>query len=180
MLTITVPGMEMFDEVTAKFVPIPAVDLELEHSLVSLSKWEQKFRRPFLGPGERTAEETFGYVQAMVLTPEIPPEVFARLSEENFEMINAYVNDPMTATWINDPPGPARSSEIITAELIYYWMTAFQIDLAWERRHLSQLFTLIKVCGAKQAPPKKMGRAEVLARQKALNEQRRAQFATKG
>jgi hypothetical protein len=166
MLTIVVPGIEFYNEKTEEFVGAPAFSLELEHSLVSLSKWESKFEKPFLSSTEKTTEEMLAY---------------NRLSKENIEAINAYIDAKMSATWFNDPPGaPKRGREVITAELIYYWMIAFNIPIQFEMWHLNRLFTLIKICSIKQTKPQKMPRNEVLARNRALNDQRRAALGTSG
>lgn len=180
MLRITVPEQQNYDEEHEKFVTLPAVDLELEHSLVSLSKWESDFEKPFLEVNQKTAEELIGYIKHMVLTPEVPEEVFARLSAENFQAIDAYLNKKMTATWFNEAPGAPRASEVITNELIYYWLTVYNIPFECETWNLNRLFTLIKVCGLKQGKPKKMGRQEAAARQREINAQRRREHGSKG
>jgi alkylhydroperoxidase family enzyme len=180
MLRITVPGVEHFDDSTQEFITQGDVVLELEHSLVSLSKWESKFEKPFLGPDERTVDEVVGYIKAMTLTPEVPDEVFQKLSEENLTDINSYIDAKMTATWFSDPPGAPKTREIVTAELIYYWMITFQIPFDCETWHLNRLFTLIRVCNIKQAKPKKMSRGEIAARNRELNARRKAQLGTRG
>jgi hypothetical protein len=169
----------MFNDATQEFTTEGDVVLELEHSLVSLSKWESKHEKPFLSSDDKTIEEVLEYVRFMTLT-KVPEETFSRLSEANVEAINNYINAKMTATWFNDQPGTPQSREVITAELIYYWMIAFQIPFECETWHLNRLFTLIRVCNIKQSKPKKMSRAEIAARNRELNAQRRAQFKTKG
>ena len=180
MLTIVVPGVELFNEESQEFMTVDDTTLDLEHSLVSLSKWEQIYEKPFLGKDEKTAEEVLGYIKAMVLTPNIPEEVFQRLSDDNISQVNEYIDLKMSATWFNDTPGTASSREVITSELIYYWMITFQIPFECENWHLNRLFTLIRVCNLKQTKPKKMSRAEVAARQRELNARRKAQLGTKG
>lgn len=180
MLKVTVLGTEMFDEHTQEFTTQGDTVLELEHSLVSLSKWESIYEKPFLGKGDRTTEEVLGYVKCMVLTPKVPEEVFDKLSEGNLREINEYIEQKMTATWFNEAPGAPPSRDVITAELIYYWMITFQIPFECETWHLNRLFTLIRVCNIKQAKPKKMSRSEIAARNRELNAQRRSQLGTRG
>jgi hypothetical protein len=179
MLIIVVPGTEMFDESKQEFVTKGDVTLKLEHSLVSLSKWESKHEKPFLGKDAKTTEEVIDYIKSMTVTPNIPPEVYQNLSEENFRDINEYIDAKMTATWFHDPPGAPPSRDVITSELIYYWMIAFQIPFECERWHLNRLFTLIRICNVKQAKPKKMSRAEIAARNRELIARRRQQLRTK-
>jgi hypothetical protein len=180
MLTVIVPGVEMFDEGAQEFVTQNDVTLELEHSLVSLSKWESIYEKPFLGKGDKTTEEVLGYVKAMTLTPEVPEEIYFKLSEENIQAINSYIDAKMTATWFSEAPGAPKTRDVVTAEVIYYWMITFQIPFECERWHLNRLFTLIRVCNIKQAKPQKMSRAEIAARNRELNAQRKAQVGTRG
>ncbi len=179
MLAIVI-STEMFDETTQEFVTRNDITLDLEHSLVSLSKWESLYEKPFLGKDEKSTEEVFEYIKFMTLTPNIPPEVFLRLSEENINSVNSYIESKMSATWFHDPPGAPSSRDIITAELIYYWMITFQIPFECQYWHLNRLFTLIRVCNMKQAKPKKMSRAELAARNREINAQRLKQLGTTG
>lgn len=181
MLTITVGGTDVYDESSETFRAEGGVELQLEHSLVSLSKWESEFEKPFLSNIEKTGDEVFGYVRCMILTPNPPGDIFLKLSKENLESINAYVDRKMTATWFSDNQrGSPATREVITAELIYYWMTVFQIPFECETWHLNRLFTLIRICNIKQSKPKKASRTEIAARNRELNAQRRQQMGTTG
>lgn len=179
MLTIHLLGQELYDEANGEFITLKGVELELEHSLVSLSKWEAIHEKPFLGPGDKTQDEVLSYVRAMILSPEVPENITDRFSPGDFDKINRYIDSKMTATWFNEAPAPP-SREVITSELIYYWMIAFSIPMACENWHLNRLLTLIRVCNIKNQPPKKMGKNDIAARNRALNAQRKAKFGTNG
>lgn len=180
MLTITVGAADVYDESTQEFCTQGGTKLQLEHSLVSLSKWESLHEKPFLSQAQKTGEEVLSYIECMVVG-EIPRgEIFQQLSEENIKEINSYIEAKMTATWFSDIEPKTRNSEIITSELIYYWMTVFTIPFECENWHLNRLFTLIRICNVKQSKPKKMSRAEIAARNRELNAKRRAELGTKG
>jgi hypothetical protein len=179
VLTITVVLAEHFNQETNQFSN-ESFQLELEHSLSSLSKWESEFEKPFLGPDQKTPEEVLAYYKFMTLTLNVPPEVFDKLSEDNIAEINAYVDRKMTATWFREVPNGPKTREIITNELVYYWMGQFGIPWEAQYWHLNRLFTLIRVHNEKQAKPKKMSKQDILARNRQLNEQRRAQLNTTG
>lgn len=182
MLQITIPARELYDEVNNKFIYEKEQTLQLEHSLVSLSKWESKWCKPFLGKDKLTSEETIDYIRCMTITQNVDSNVYARLTDANIKDVERYIEAPMTATWFpQDGKGKGKSGgEVITNELIYYWMVALNIPLECQKWHLNRLFTLIKVCNAKNKPPKKMSKQEALNQQKALNEARRKRFNSKG
>lgn len=181
MLTIKVGAADVYDESSETFRAEGGFELQLEHSLASLSKWESEFEKPFLGENEKTAEEATAYIRCMVLTPNPPGDFLDKLSPENLNEINAYINKKMTATWFSDAtPQTRRNTETVTAELIYYWMSIFHIEWEAQYWHLNRLFTLIRIANVKQDKPKKMGRAEAAARQRELNARRRAEMGTRG
>jgi hypothetical protein len=179
MLKVIVRGGEHWDEENNQFVYLQDVVLELEHSLVTLSKWEEKFRKPFIGT-EKTNEELHEYILIMNQNPDFPPEALDRLSAENIEAIHEFLENPMTATWFNEPPETRRNGPATTSEIIFYWMSSYGIDWEAKHWHLNKLLTLIKVFGMKNTEPKKMTRAEQFAQQRALNAKRRAEMGTSG
>lgn len=179
MLELTVVMSELYDNVDEQFVN-ETVTIQLEHSLVSLSKWESFFKKPFLGKESKTTEETLWYIEAMNLTPEIPPEVFQKLSSENVDSVNRYVSDKMTATWFTERANERPTREIITAEIIYYWMISLNVPFECQHWHLNRLLTLVKVCNQKNAPSKKMSRRDAVAQNRSLNAQRKAAMQTSG
>lgn len=180
MLVLRVGETESYDESTTEFVKEGGIILELEHSLLALSKWEAKHEKPFLGKESKSSEEVLDYVKCMILDPDFPPEVLHQLSKENFEDINSYIEAKMSATYFSEAPGAPSTRDVITSELIYYWMTVFQIPFECENWHINRLFTLIRVCNIKQSKPKKMSRGELAARNRELNAQRKAQLGTTG
>lgn len=179
MLTIVVPEREYFDDNKNEFVHTKEVTLQLEHSLVSLSKWEAKWNKPFLSSNDKTDEEILDYIRCMTVTQNVDKSVYYRLSKENIEKINNYINLPMTATTFSDK-NTSRNKETITAEIVYYWMIALNIPFECQKWHLNRLLTLVKVCSIKNTPPKKMSRNEIFNRNRALNASRRKALGTKG
>lgn len=181
MLYITVPSVELWDEVKEEFVKTKEQTLQLEHSLVSISKWEAKWCKVFLSKKEKTYEETIDYIKCMTITQNVSPDTYKYLSKDNIEQINKYISAPMTATWFSeDKSGSRSSSEQVTSELIYYWMIAFNIPFECQKWHLNRLLTLIRVCNIKNKPAKKMSRSDVMNRNAALNAARRKQLNTNG
>ena len=186
MLVITIPAskpVEYYDEIKEEFFTKPGTKeqtLQLEHSLGALSKWESKWCRPFLSNPPATVEETIDYIKCMTITKNVNPEVYDNLTEENIEQIKAYINAPMTATTFYDEKNTKRNREIVTSELIYYWMIALQIPSDYEKWHINRLLTLIRVCNIKNQPPKKRSRREIMSRNAALNAARKRQLNTNG
>ena len=181
MLQITVPATEQWDDSRQEFIYTKEQTLQLEHSLVSLSKWESKWCKSFFSKEAKTHEETIDYIKFMTLTQNVKPEVYACLTRENFDAINRYIEAPMTATILpkDEKKGQIRG-ETVTAELIYYWMIALQIPVEFQKWHLNRLITLIKVCEIKNQPPKKMSKKEVMSRNAALNAARKKKLNTNG
>lgn len=173
MLEITVPAAEMFDESTQEFIESKEQTLQLEHSLVSLSKWESKWHKAFLSKREKTFEETIDYIRCMTITKNVDPSVYFNLSKENVEAINRYIEDPMTATHIAEDPNGSIGGDVVTSELIYYWMISLNIPQEYQKWHLNRLLSLIKVCNVKNMPAKKMSQSELMRRHSAINEARR-------
>jgi hypothetical protein len=180
MLTLLINGDEVFDEETQTFSIVGGFELELEHSLVSLSKWESRVKKPFLSKETKTSDELLFYIEAMIISPIYPPNIVEMLTNENIEAVKAYIESSESATVFGHMPEARGRTETITSELIYYWMVAFNIPLACETWHLNRLFSLIRICSLKNSKPKKMSRAELAARNRKLNEQRLAQYETSG
>ena len=179
MLTIVIPGSELYDDAKGEFVYVKEATLQLEHSLVSLSKWEGKWNKPFLSSTNKTDEEILDYVRCMTVTQNVNKNVYYRLSRENIQRINEYINLPMTATTFSDIQGP-RNKEVVTAEIIYYWMISLNVPMECQKWHLNRLLTLIKVCSIKNQPPRKMSRREILSQNRALNASRKKALGTRG
>lgn len=179
MLKLTIPKSEDFNERTSEFEIHTEVVVELEHSLVSLSKWESKWEKPFLGEDEKSDEQTLDYIKFMCLDENLPEEVFSRFTTTMFERVRDYIQASMTATWFKEDKGrPSR--EVITSEIIYYWMIQNNVPVEFQHWHLNRLITLLKVCSHKNKPPEKMNPRDAAAKQRALNEARKAKYNTSG
>lgn len=180
MLKIIVPAAEYFDEINEEFIYKKEQPLQLEHSLVSLSKWESKWNKAFLGKQEKTEEEILDYIRCMTLTQNVDPEVYSRLSAENYAAINQYIEAPMTATRLCEDKTQKGNKDTVTSELIYYWMIAYNIPVEFQKWHLNRLLTLIRVCNVKNSPPKKRSKREMYQRNAALNAANKRRFNSKG
>ena len=190
MLTLKLPEKEITvqkgTEVEVLFVP--GQEIRLEHSLISLSKWEETHKKPFLREKNKTDDELLDYFRCMCITPNIDEKVFKTLSKREQKQIIDYINDPMTATTFGDANDknknrPKRGGQVFTSELIYYYMIAYNIPVQFEKWHLNRLLTLIRVCEVKneeQSGGKKMSKRELLNQNAALNAQRRAKHNSKG
>lgn len=179
MLTIVIKASDMWDERTNEFLSVPETVLHLEHSLVAISKWESKWKKPFLTRDQKTIEETLDYVRCMSVDIDIDPTVYRLISQEHLDQISEYIDDPMSATWFSKEDSKA-SREIVTSELIYYWMCASQIPFECQYWHLNRLMSLIRICSIKNQPSKKMGKKDVYNQNAALNRARRAKNRSKG
>ncbi|MET0786511.1 MAG: hypothetical protein ABWY25_07395 [Paenisporosarcina sp.] len=181
MLKIFVLGTEYFDEKTETFESVGDVELKLEHSLISLSKWESKHKKPFLSQTAKSNQETFSYIEAMIISPKsYPDDLFTRFDKSNLDTITEYIESTESATTFGSMPERRGRGETITSELIYYWMIAFNIPFECERWHLNRLFALIRICNIKTSKPKKMSRNEIAQRNRELNAKRKAELGTKG
>ena len=180
MLEITIPAIELWDEEKQEFINKKEQTLQLEHSLVSLSKWESKWCKSFLYTKEKTFEETLDYIKCMTITQNVSDNVYTRLTNKNIEDINNYIAAPMTATVFYDNKNQGGKNETVTAELIYYWMISLNIPFECQKWHLNKLITLIRVCNVKNTPPKKMSKRELMSRNASLNAARRKQLNTRG
>lgn len=180
MLQITIPETELWDESKQEFVYTKKQTLQLEHSLVSLSKWESKWHKAFLTKEVKTREETLDYIKCMTITQNVKPETYNYISDKLIDQINSYIENPMTATVISKRKNGGPNREVVTSELIYYWMISLNIPSEYQKWHLNRLLTLIEVCNIKSTPPKKMGKKALMSRNASLNAARRKQLNTNG
>lgn len=188
MLEIVLPEFEVWNNEKEEFIASKGSNgkiLQLEHSLISIKKWESKWHKPFLGKEDKTYEELCDYVRCMTLNHGIPDSCYTMIEPNTLSKIVDYIQDPMTATWFSKEPdsnGAPRMShqEVITAEIIYYWMIALNVPSEYQKWHLNQLLTLIKVLNIKNTPPKKMSKRDLLKQHAAINAARRAKYNSKG
>lgn len=179
MLKIVIPGIELYDEEKEEFITTKPQTLHLEHSLVSLAKWESKWNKPFLTKDNKTYEEIIDYIRCMTITQNVSEDTYRLLTSENIQQVIEYIELPMTATtFSNQKKTPSR--EVVTAEIIYYWMISLNIPFECQKWHLNRLLTLINVCNIKNQPQKKMSRKEIMSRNTALNAARRKRLNTRG
>lgn len=178
MLEINIEGSEQYNEETSEFIYVKPQVLKLEHSLVSISKWESKWHKPFLQNNDKTVEEVMDYIRCMTIN-QVNSYVYNALTHDNIDTIQKYIEDPMTATTIKSMP-EKHNNELVTSELIYYWMVALNIPFECEKWHINRLLTLIQICNIKNQPAKNMTRREIMSQNRLINEARRAKYHTKG
>ena len=179
MLKIFVPSGELYDERAERFITINGRELQLEHSLVSISKWESRWKKPFLVNKAKGREETIDYIRCMTISQNVDPNIYLGLTESNINAVNKYIDDPMTATTFkNNQKKP--NNQIITSEIIYFWMISLGIPMECQKWHLNRLLALIRVCDEKSQPGKKKSRRDVIAENRALNQMRRARSGSRG
>lgn len=178
MLTLTIPETELYNEKENLFVYVKERTIQLEHSLLSISKWESIWKKPFLTEERKTKPEIVSYVKCMTITPNVPDDVYRCLTRANFKTIEEYIDDKMTATTVKNT-NKKRKKEIITSEVIYFWMIENDVPFQCEKWHLNRLLTLIEVCAAKSSG-KKMSKKDIMSRNDALNEARKAKYKTSG
>lgn len=183
MLEIIVPEDELYDEQKNEFIHVKDQKLQLEHSLIAISKWESKWNKPFLSNKPRTHAESIDYIRCMTLTQNIDPNVYKVIGPDIMKQIDAYIDSPMTATTINDYTSNKKINpvkKIYTSELIYYLMISYGIPFECQKWHLNRLLMLIDICGVHNQGDNKMSTRDRLQQQAALNEARRKQWNTKG
>lgn len=180
MLQLKIPDIELYDELNNRFITRKGTVLTMEHSLLSLAKWESKWHIPFLTENDLTVDQTIDYYRCMTITKNVNPDVYKNITNDISKEINKYIDDPMTATWFNNVSNSQTDKTVITAEIIYYQMISLGIPFECEKWHLNRLLTLIRVVSLKNSPPKKMSRDEAMAQQVRLNEERKAKMKTNG
>lgn len=179
MLKLIIPGIERYDNDKNEFIYTKDTEIQVEHSLVSISKWESKWNKPFLSKEKKTVKETIDYVKCMTISNNIKDEIYENLTNDNINTVSEYISAPMTATWFSDNT-PNKSNKIITSEIIYFYMISYNIPFECQKWHLNRLLTLIRVCDNHNQPKKKMSKAEIINRNRNLNAIRRQQLNSKG
>lgn len=180
MLHLSIPGREFYNEKTNEFITVKPTELVLEHSLVSISKWESKWHIAFFEENNKSDDQIKDYIRCMTLTQNVDPMIYSCLTDEHIGKVMDYLNDPMTATTFSNVEQRRGPTKKITNEEIYYSMITLNIPMECQKWHINRLLTLIKVCSLKSAPQKKMSRSEILKNNKALNQARRAKLHSRG
>jgi hypothetical protein len=179
-IKVTIPRQELYDESTNEFKEIKETTLLLEHSLVSISKWEAKWHIPYINTKEKTEEQAFDYLRCMTITQNVNPEIYKYIPIEEAQRIKEYIEDPMTATTITKQEGKGRSNKILTSEVIYFYMFSYNIPAEFDKWHLNRLLMLIDVFNEENKPKKKMSKTQAMSRYASLNAARRARLNSAG
>lgn len=180
MLCLILPEIEGYDDVTEQFFTLPSLKIRLEHSLYSLSEWEQKYEKPFLSKTPKTNQEMLYYFHCMLLDKADDINWIKRLTKNDFDRISSYISAPMTATTIREPPGRKQNNRVLTSEVLYCYMIGLGIPFECQYWHLNRLLTLIRVCQIEFGPKQKMSNAEILNQNQKINRQRLKQYNTRG
>ena len=180
MLELTIPRTDLWDERNQRFILVKEQKLRLEHSLVSLSKWESKWCKVFLSKEQKTYEETIDYIRCMTLTQNVDPLVYRCITNSHIDAVNAYIEAPMTASTVKEEKGGPINRQQITSELIYYWMTAYHIPFECQKWHLNRLLMLIRICNVENKPPKKRSKRDLYRHHAEVNAANRKKFNSKG
>lgn len=180
MLYLTVKGRELYDSENNRFIDVKTQTIQLEHSLVSISKWEAKWKKPFLSNKTMSVEETVDYIRCMTITQNVNPYLYFCIDDDNVKEVTAYVYDPMTATWFSKDEKKSPNRAVYTSEVIYWQMITLGIPFECQKWHLNRLLTLIHVCNEKNTPPKKLSGRELANRNRALNAARRKKYNSRG
>lgn len=181
MLKLEIKAEELYDEANEEFITIKPTTLLLEHSLISISKWEARWEKPFISQSPKTVAEVIDYIRCMTINQNVDPNVYFAIGSDEIEKVNAYIGSKQSATWFTEQKSYKRSSEAVTSELIYYWMTMFNIPFeVCEKWHLNRLMNLIRICSIKNGPKKKMSKRSVMEENARLNAERKRKYGTKG
>lgn len=179
MLKLIIPETELFDDRTGEFINIDRTALTLEHSLISISKWESNWEIPFINTRHKTKAQTIDYIKCMTITPNVNPNVYRCITNEHIRVVNEYIDKPMTATTFSDKNKGSRNKKI-TNEEIYYQMIELGIPVEFEKWHLNRLLTLIHVCTSYRTPGNKRSTSDIIRDHKAINAANRKRFNSKG
>ena len=180
MIKITINDQEFWDERTQQFYTIKRQTLRLEHSLISISEWESKWKKPFLSSEQRTRDETVDYIRCMTINPNVDPLVYLGVTNQHIKLVNQYIDDPMTASRVDEKRTGAKAGGTVTSELIYYWMTELNIPFECQKWHLNRLLMLIRICNAKKQPDKKASKKDDALYRRKLNAARKGKLHSKG
>lgn len=179
-IKITIPKGSFYDEEKNEFIDLPETKIVMEHSLVSISKWESKWHIPYLTDKPKNKEQTIDYLRCMTITQNVDPNVYYFIPDSELLRIKSYIEDPMTATTISEEEGKGKMSKVLTTEVLYYYMISYNIPWEFEKWHLNRLLMLIRVCSEENKPKKKMSKKQAMSKYASLNAARRSHLKSKG